>query len=72
MRTAKSFFGQYVSSVAGTLGHATPMTTKKIYSHFYEAAKEKKERLLLKSMVPNDFVGKKLVKNDSCEKNESY
>lgn len=35
-------------SVAGTLGHASPTTTTKIYSHFFEAAEERNGEIIAK------------------------
>lgn len=44
--SALIFNGADTVSVAGTLGHASPTTTEKIYAHFFEAAEKKNEEIL--------------------------
>lgn len=44
--SALIFNGVDPVSVAGTLGHATPTTTTRIYSHFFEAAAEKNGEII--------------------------
>ena len=44
--SALIFSGVDTVSVAGTLGHASPTTTEKIYAHFIDAAEKKNEEIL--------------------------
>lgn len=46
--SALIFNGVDPVSVAGTLGHASPTTTTKIYSHFFEAAEERNGEIIAK------------------------
>lgn len=44
--SALIFSGVDTVSVAGTLGHASPTTTEKIYAHFFEAAEKRNGEIL--------------------------
>ena len=50
-------------SVAGTLGHASPTTTTKIYSHFFEAAEERNGEIIAKIYSADESCWQKVGKS---------